>query len=469
MAVLIPATALSNPPLMLDELPLLFPDDANLTTLKGVTRVVHQATTLPTPVVNADRAWEKGRVYLYGNVVLDPVSQQLAMWYSTPKPSSVLYATSRDGVTWEKPSLGVFPRTDAVDNNIVFEKVHSPSVFFDEAEVNSEKRYKMMAKGQKGYITAFSKDGVHWTSYPPSKSIPKGDDTLVLSFDPRTKEYLCYFKELTEIRGFKRRIVFLSRSKDFHSWSEPVMVFAPDEEDDAWAAGGQRTDVYNMSVYPHAGGFLGFPTMFRVTETRKRSELSADQSPDDGTIDVQLVSSSDGSHWSRMTPRTNLIERGALGGFDRGAILGLATQPVNAGEKTWIYYTAVSSTHGAPIPPKEITIGRAEWRRDGFVSLDAEPSGGLVETKLLQLAKPYLTLNADAAKGAIRVALLDVDGAPIPGYALADSVPLTQDNTSQFVRWKTLETVPTDRPVRVLIQMSGGTQLFSLSTSAKQN
>lgn len=461
------AFADAGPVIQLGELPLLFPDDANLLSSKGVDRVVHQATTLREPVVKADQPWEKGRVYLYGNVVIDPASQQFAMWYSTPKPSSVLYATSRDGITWEKPALSLFTGTEGGSGNIVFEGVHSPSVLFDAAEADPKKRFKMMAKGSKGYLTAASPDGIHWKENPKSKSLPKGDDTLVLSFDPRTGDYLCYYKELETIRGFKRRIVYLSRSKDFLNWSEPELVFAPDEEDDAWAGDGQRTEVYNMSVYPHAGGLLGFPTMFHVTASRKRTELSPNQSPDDGTIDVQLATSGDGSRWSRVIPRTNVIPRGALGTFDQGAILGLATQLVHSGDKTWIYYTGVSTTHGAPVPPKEIAIGRAEWRRDGFVSLDASPEEASIETALLRLTHPTLIINANASQGAIRVALRETDGSPISGYDLADCVPLTKDGTSQPVQWKSQPKAPTDRPVRVLIEMSRGARLYSLS-SAKE-
>ncbi len=451
-------------PIMLDKLPLLFADDSGVAEKSGVTRILHEAATLKQPVVKADKSWEKGRVYLYGNVVFDPGTKTFLMWYSTPKPSAVLHATSKDGLTWIKPEVGL----SANKKNLVLNGIHSPAVFFDETETDSAKRYKLIGATRKGYLTAYSADGVHWTNYPSGPVLPDGDDTLQVTRDPRSGEYLCYHKRQDMVRGYKRRIVVLSRSGDFQSWSDPEVVFVPDEEDDAWAQEGQRTDVYNMAVYPHAGGLLGLPTIFRVEATRQKSEMAANQSADDGTIDVQLTTSEDGVHWTRSTPRKGLIPRGEAGAFDHGAILGVATQPVRHGDKTWVYYTGVSTSHGAPAPPKEISIGRAEWRLDGFVSLDADKEGGKVLTKPFVPKNSQLTVNADAAKGSIRGELLDADGKAIPGYEFESCTPLTQDAVDQVMVWKGQAGVPIDRPMQLALKMENGAKLYSISTRPGQ-
>ena len=131
-----------------------------------------------------------------------------------------------------------------------------------------------------------------------------------------------------------------------------------------------------MSVLPHAGGYLGLPTIFRVYRTRVTKEMQSGQSPIYGPIDVQLVSSGDGRAWRRSWPRLSIIPRGLPGTFDGGTLLGVSSTAVEVGDMTCIYYTAINTTHGGPIPPKRITIGRAEWRLHGFVSLDADPAGG---------------------------------------------------------------------------------------------
>jgi hypothetical protein len=380
----------------------------------------------------------------------------------------VVYATSQDGVRWTKPSLGLHGFDGSSSNNIVFH-IHSPSVLWDKRETDPARRYKMLGSGKGGYHAAFSADGLHWTSHSNNPVLKYGD-TITLAQDPATGEYLAFHKCPTKIRGFSRRVVWLARSRDFQTWTEPELVFAPDAEDDAWASGaGQRTEVYNMSVYPHAAGFIGLPTMFRVTAARRPpSELTPGQSPDDGPIEVQLATSADGRTWQRTEPRVNVIPRGAPGTFNGGAILGVSSTAVDVDGETWAYYTALTTTHGGALPAKRLSIGRAEWRRHGFVSLDAGAAGGRVETKPLLLGAPTLVVNADASHGAVRVALLEADGRAIPGCSLEESEPLRADATRWSVRWRSAAGVPTDRPVRVVVELTKA-RLFSVSSELRKD
>jgi hypothetical protein len=159
-----------------------------------------------------------------------------------------------------------------------------------------------------------------------------------------------------------------------------------------------------------------------------------------------------------------MIPRGAPGSFDGGAIFGVTSGTVEAGDETWLFYTALNTGHGAPIPPKRATIGRAAWRRHGFASLDAGPAGGLVETVPLRCATPGLILNADAARGEVRVALFEADGRPIAGRGLDDCEPLRADAVRRSVHWRGETTMPVDRPVRVRIALTNA-RLYSLTTA----
>jgi hypothetical protein len=443
----------------LRDLPLLFADDSGIAASNGVVRTVHPARTLSAPVIEPDRPWEGSRVYIYGSVYYDEAARQLRMWYmSRPQAFSgdrVLYATSQDGVRWTKPAL------DSAGQNAVF-GIHSPSVLLDTRESDPAKRYKMLGSKGGGYHAAFSADGLRWTSYSKNPVLKYGD-TITLTQDPATGEYLAFHKRPAKVRGFGRRVVWLARSRDFQEWTEPELVFAPDEEDDAWCKKPhERTEVYNMSVFPHAAGFIGLPTIFRVTAARRpKTELTAGQSPDDGPIDVQLATSADGRVWKRTQPRVNVIPRGVPGTFDGGSILGVSSTAVHVGDETWVYYTAMTTTHGGPMPPKRLTIGRAAWRRHGFVSLDAA-GHGRVETKPLRLGASSLVINADASRGELRVALLEADGRAIAGFGMEDSEPLRADAT----RWCAVAKAPTDRPLRVAVDMTNA-RLFSISSERK--
>ena len=63
------------------------------------------------PLVRADRPWEGWRISIYGTVLYDQDEQRFKMWYTTDESDdfpnyAVAYATSRDGIAWEKPLVG---------------------------------------------------------------------------------------------------------------------------------------------------------------------------------------------------------------------------------------------------------------------------------------------------------------------------------------------------------------------------
>lgn len=475
LAVFSGARANAGEPIALRDVPLLFVDDAPIAAQRGLVRTIHPARTRSAPVLQSDRPWEGGRVYTYGSVYYDADTQLYRLWYMsrTQRPDGtrpapqlraggqdiVLLATSSDGVRWDKPALGLLRYDGSTANNIVAD-FHSPAVVRDRFDPDPAKRFKLLGYSGGNYFASYSADGVRWTPFPKNP-VFKGNDTMSMTQDPRTGEFMVYFKQAaSEVPG---RVVWLTRSRDMQTWTAPKLVFHSDAEDNRWAGPDQRTEVYNMAVLPHAGGFVGLPTIFRVmTRTPKEVKLAPSQSGNDGPIDVQMATSTDGETWRRTWPRVNVIPRGAPGTFDGGAILGVSSTSVDAGDETWIYYTAINTGHGAPIPPKQLTIGRAEWRRHGFASLDAGPAGGRIETQPLRFAAPVLLVNADASRGQLRVALLENDGRPITGRGFDECEILRGDKTRWEARWRDGGAVPTDRPVRVVIEMTSA-RLYSLA------
>ncbi len=452
----------------LRDLPLLFADDSGVAFSKGVVRTIHAAQTAPQPVLQPERPWEGLRLYVYGSVYFDQATSLYRLWYASA--NAVLYATSKDGIHWDRPNLGIHSYKGSNQNNIIFH-VGSPSVLFDKSEKDPAKRYKMLGSRFKrkddgkiddevtGYYAAYSADGLNWNFYEKNPVLPR-HDTVTLSYDPRTGEYLAYHKIHSDWRGYNRRIVYLSRSKDMQNWSEPAIVFAPDETDDSWAKKKpERTEVYNMAVLPHASGFLGFPTIFKVTVVG-RPDMAKGQSPTDGPIDVQLVTSVDGEHWVRTTPRMPVIALGKSGSFDAGAILGTTSTSVDVGNETWLFYTALTTTHGGAMPEKKLTIGRAAWRKHGFVSLDAEDRGSVI-TKPLLLKQSSLFLNADASDGEVRVEIQDLAGKALPGLSFKESVPLNTDSTRHPFSWQGGVEIPVNNPIKISVKLTRA-ELYSL-------
>ncbi len=427
--------------------PQLFVDDALVAQKSGVTRRAHACAKLDQPVLEPETSWEAEgddrRVYIYGTVLRDAESGAFRMWYN--RGSSVLYATSKDGRHWERPNLGLVELNGSKDNNSLTPTLHSPSVVFNPAAAPDE-RYVMLGylrTPDKGYHAAHSADGLHWEYYPKNPVLPSGD-TCTLLFNPDSGEYSAFHKRSGPWRGQQRRLVYLSTSRDLQVWSEPMLVMAPDETDDAQVRceGGQYGQFYNMSAFPYGGQFLGFVTHFRYTGPPSRK--GPEQSNSDGPIDVQLVHSRDGRHWARCEDRSPVIPNGPHA-YDAGCILGVANGVVPMGDEVWTYYTAITTTHGGFIPEKRISIALAKWRMDGFVSLDAGEEEGVVRTVPLTCPGGCLTVNAVAEQ--LSVAVLDAGGAPLPGYAHADCKPVHGDSVRHAVAWKEHGVLPADQPL----------------------
>jgi len=453
-------------PAQLGDEPQLFVDDALVAERRGVVRRCHPCQKLPQPVLEPERPWEsKGideRLYVYGTVLHAPEGDGFRMWYN--RHSIVLYATSEDGVHWERPSLGLHEHAGSKDNNIVFTHVASPSIIVDTRETAPEERYKMLAYSRgidergRGYYAAHSPDGLRWTLYPKNPVLPSGD-TCTLAQDPRTGEYLAFHKRPHDHRGHSRRLVFLATSSDMQTWSKPRLALAPDEIDDALTRieGGLYSQFYNLSVFPYGGQFLGLVTHFRFTGSP--AEQGPGQSPHDGPIDVQIVHSRDGRTWHRCEDRTPVIPNGPYA-YDAGSILGVTNGPVIVGDEMWVYYTAITTTHGGYLPKKRITIARAAWRIDGFVSLDAGRDGGMVETVPLTPSGDRLFVNADASKGELRVEVLDSEGRPVPGYRDEDCIPARTDSVRHHIRWGERDRLPDGKPLRLRFHLRDAS-LFS--------
>jgi hypothetical protein len=333
----------------------------------------------------------------------------------------VMMATSRDGLRWEKPSLGIFQFDGTRNNNIVFD-IHSPSVILDARDPDPAKRYKMLGSFEGGYWAAHSPDGLHWKSYAKNPVLPHSD-TITLTQDAETGEYLAFHKRPATVRGLPRRVVWLAASRDFVNWSEPRMILPPDEEDDRFARSPeQRMEFYMMSAFCYGGQYLGLISALRVTGIRPRERVAVNQSPVDGPVDIQLVHSRDGRAWTRFADRSAIIPCGPPGSYDAGMILGVANSPVLHGDEVWVYYTA-------------------------YNTLDGGAAGGFVETVPLDLGARRLEVNAEAARGRLRVAALAADGRPLPGFALEGCEPLRGDGVRQAVRWRGGAVLPAGRAV----------------------
>ncbi len=103
-------------------------------------------------MIKPDRPWEGYLALEPGAVIWDEEEQIFKMWYNTlgthKRPyieDYLCYATSKDGVSWEKPDLGLVEFRGSKKNNIFLKwSLWSHCVIKDAGDPDPQRRYKLL-------------------------------------------------------------------------------------------------------------------------------------------------------------------------------------------------------------------------------------------------------------------------------------------------------------------------------------
>lgn len=452
----------------------LLVDDYAVAAKENVARSYHAFEKHPSnPIVKPDKPWEGNNVYVYGTVLPTESGDGFRMWYhALPEVEGedyyrLLYATSKDGLTWDKPGLGIVEYKGSKDNNIFVrrgKRDHILSVIHTPWEQDPKRRYLMYnfdgdQPAGAGYMAAWSPDGIHWHDAADKPVFSKGGDVGQFLRDFHTGQYVGYVKIGAQVSGMRRRAVGYIASKNPVEWSDPRLILAPDTFDDRWAEGIQRTSFYGLSAFSYETMYIGFLWVFRATDQTEGYF--------DGPFHCELVTSRDGVHWLRQEgDRPAILDVGPKESWDDGMVT-TATQPLVVGDKLWLYYGGIDGTH---LPTKDTPwhsgIGLATLRKDGFASLDAKGRTGIVTTKRLANAKGPLHVNCAAKGGSVRVEALDESGEVIPGYGRDDCSPITGDSVDTTVNWGGRKELPSARLIRLRFVLDHAS-LYSFMAGAR--
>jgi len=410
------------------------------------------------PLLVADQPWEGWRVQLFGSVIYDDDEKLFKMWYlfvpdvgnryfgETEDESLTCYATSTDGIHWEKPLVGTLPSKSGHPHNAVT-NLWLPSIHKDKNEPDPAKRYKMICWQQArpyGYHTAVSPDGLNWTRLSEQPIAPWGD-VITGFWDPRQNRYVAFPKNhVAPWRGYKRRLFYTITSEDFVHWTEPVLSWTTDERDDAGSFARleharptldrpddpklMRTEYYGIGFYLAESCTIAFPWMFTVNNNARWGNQ-------DGLLELQLAVSRDLYSWDRPF-RTPVVAIGEQGEWD---VSGFCTpaQAIRVGDEIRLYYTGANTSHGSPALYREkfedgtptgrktkytASIGLATWKLDRFVSADAPAEGGVLTTIPLVFDGNRLEINAATReRGEVVVELCDGAGRSLKAFGKSDA------------------------------------------------
>ncbi|MDP6543961.1 MAG: hypothetical protein QGH60_08200 [Phycisphaerae bacterium] len=416
------------------------------------------------PLFIEDKPWEPSFNNAYLSIIYDEQDKIYKCWYSIfiqcteeswidrprekrawspwkwspDRDFGVCYATSKDGICWTKPKLGVIDFKGSKKNNIVIRGTHGVGVMKDLHETDPKKRYKAILPGKKTTQVWFSPDGVKWTQ----KELPgldDGDTYNCVFWDPTLGKYVLFTRHWQGPRRTHFRAVSRSDSPDFLKWSPAKVVLAGVD---------RHLQIHDMPVFRHAGVYIGLVGLFETGPTGASRQH------------VELAWSPDSVEWRRICPGTPLIPNSQdMNDYDWGCIF--AAGPIFKKDEILLYYGA---DKGRFMSWRQGSACLARLRPDGFAGYEQVVGGNSrtasVTTKPVIAVTGSLRLSADVAmSGYVKVTLLDKEN-----KALAESDLIAKTGTDAEVQWKkgfSLKTLK-DKDIRLRFELRDS-KLYSFS------
>jgi hypothetical protein len=190
------------------------------------------------PLLKNDRPWEDRGV---GYCQALKVGEQWHLWYSSydheyqnDNDSYLCYARSKDGVHWEKPSLGVYSYHGSTKNNVLGSGTHGVSIFLDQQAPPAE-RFKAVGVRQQGgssqwrLFGATSSDGIRWTRLEEPLLKKNSDTQNTCLHDGNVYRLYVRMWSGGDFNGY--RIVGYTESAKFGQFPDPVVILRPDKDD----------------------------------------------------------------------------------------------------------------------------------------------------------------------------------------------------------------------------------------------
>ncbi|MBM4049552.1 MAG: glycosyl hydrolase family 32 [Planctomycetes bacterium] len=427
----------------------LFVDDF-LVEHTTLTRTYHLAEFHPAnPVLKPDKPWEcEGRgpmaMPFSGGVFYDPRDQLFKMWYMGSYSLYLCYATSRDGIQWDKPSLDAKPGTNIV---VPSGGGGANTVWLDLETKDPERRFVFITThGGEDLIPAgvewhgskcsmdvhFSLDGIHWGK-PVVRVGPCGDRNSAF-WNPFRKVWVYSIRGAWPFGGvtYGMRCRQYWEVKDLAGglgwkYGEAPLWVGADDLDLPRPERKIRTELYTLDAVGYESLMLSLFTIYHgwgnVPEGRpKPNELC-------------VGFSRDGLHWHRPDRRSFIPVSERPGDWNYGNVQSAGGCCLIVGDKLHFY---VSGRAGCPTFHDACgSTGLATLRRDGFASMDAGEAAATLTTRPVRFTGKYLFVNmASSPQGELVAEALDEHGRVIKPFSMTNCEPLQGDRTAHQVKWR---------------------------------
>ena len=361
------------------------------------------------PLMTRKEPWEGSGPHLGGSVLYDPQAGTFLMWYSVfnteaydkrlPFSYNVCLAESKDGLAWERPSLGVFAIKGSTANNCIklgTDKTQNIDVCLNPRPDRWPGKFLAIHNQKGGVFVSSSNDGATFTRLSDVAAIAYHSDTHNnFVYDDARDRWLLYCRPRAWA-GYHRRRIALETSTDLTHWSHERTILLPTET--------EFPEYYGMTVFRRGDLFFG---VVQIYDTKS------------GSMHGELAWSGDGEHWDFLPTHPPFATRGPDGSWDAGMVL-VADSPVDVGDEMRFYYGGFRAHHDTPPDKNEAAIGLFTAERDRLVGLRPNsPEAGLVMTRPFRVQGRRLALNA-VVQGRITAELRTDGNKPIPGFKFDD-------------------------------------------------
>jgi len=291
-----------------------------------------------------------------------------------------------------------------------FDKLHDVS---DDDDVPVMRRY--------GLYGVVSPDGYHWTRREVPVIRYFCDTQNIAAWDADVGQYVGYFRSHASGRSISR-----SATKDFDDWPEPETIMYAGAED-------------RPALDYYTNCFTGLPD---VPSLRLMFPGVFHRDSDRG--DVRLAVSVNGVCFNWVS-RDPVITVGGPGEWDSGSVYGHPNLVRLPSGELALPYSGTNRTHEEGwfdrfyddySPDCETGFAWAMWDDARLAGVEATEVG-----EFWTLPAPFdgegIEINARTShSGSVRVELWDEEGGgPIPGFTLAETIPLNGDGSWTPCKW----------------------------------
>ncbi|QEG37378.1 hypothetical protein [Bythopirellula goksoeyrii] len=493
-----PVPYLENPPevIPIDVGRQLFVDDflIEVTTLQ---RSFHQPEYCQeNPVIERGNPGESNKYGSYaktfsGGVCYDPADELFKLWYTGARPHSTRYASSEDGIHWEKPELDIVPGTNIVIKPSFFD---SSAVMLDLAAKDPRERFKYFASENPhsvnrrspsgstwddsgwSFVYRSSPDGLHWSE--PKEQVDIWGDRSTAFYNPFRKVWVLSqrtegpvedrarsYIEGATISEMMKEVTFNGPRIEFENGKEKIYRGEAGGKSVNWTGADdldvRHTDsrfsniapqLYNLDASPYESIMIGQFSIWQGPTNGDCGPLNLQK-----RNDIMLGFSRDGFHWDRPYRGRFLSSAWEEKSWRFGNVQSCASGPLVVGDKLYFYFCGYAKPREGDSWDKDGSTGMAMLRRDGFASMDAESNTETLTTRPVTFQGKHLFVNVDCPEGELKVEVLDENGKAIEPFSVKNCTAVTGDKTLVKVSWQNNDLAAlAGKPVRFRFHLTNG-------------